>query len=167
MASLAYIPVGERPLASYVHALTNQFVRLDVLEPSHMLSCTVSWSSLYERIRERQYDDPHLLFLKETVRHNGAKQVTVGDNGVLRMHGRICVPNVDGLRELILEETYSSLYSIHPGIAKMYQDLRQHYWWKRMKKYIVAYIARCLNCQQVKYEHQGPGDLFQRLAIPD
>ncbi|XP_070045303.1 uncharacterized protein [Nicotiana tomentosiformis] len=56
-------------------------------------------SSLYEFIRERQHDDPHLLVLRDTVWHNGSKEVAVGDDGGLRMHGRICVPNVDGLRD--------------------------------------------------------------------
>ncbi|XP_070056577.1 uncharacterized protein [Nicotiana tomentosiformis] len=97
MGSLAYIPVGERALAADVHTLANQFVRLDVSESNRILTCTVARSSLYERIRERQYNDPHLLFLKDTVRHGGAKQVTVGEDGFLRMQGRISVPNVDGL----------------------------------------------------------------------
>jgi len=112
---------------------------------------------MYDRIRERQYDDPHMLVLKDTVQHSDAKEVTIGDDGVLRMQGRLCVPNVDGLRELILQEAHSSRYSIHPGAAKMYQDLRQHYWWRRMKKDIVEYVALCLNYQQVKYEHQRTG----------
>ncbi|XP_070047019.1 uncharacterized protein [Nicotiana tomentosiformis] len=102
MSSLAYIPVGERPLAVDVQTLGNQFVRLDVSEPSRVLNCTVARSSLYEHIRERQYDDPHLLVLKDTVRHGNAKQVAMREDGVLRIQGRICVPNVDGLRELIL-----------------------------------------------------------------
>ncbi|XP_070050481.1 uncharacterized protein [Nicotiana tomentosiformis] len=107
-----------------VQDLANQFVRLDVSKPSRVLACVVSPSSLYDRIRECQYDDPHLLVLKDTVQHGDARDVTIGDDGVLRMHGRICVPKVDGLRELILEETHSSRYSIHPGAATMYQDLR-------------------------------------------
>ncbi|XP_070045457.1 uncharacterized protein [Nicotiana tomentosiformis] len=122
MGSLAYILVGERPLASYVQALTNQFMRLDISEPSHVL--TVSRSSLYERIRECRYEDPHLLVIKDTAWHGGAKKVTIGDDGVLRMHGLIHVPNVDGLQEWIFEEAHSSRYSIHPGAAKIYQDLR-------------------------------------------
>ena len=36
-----------------------------------------------------------------------------------------------------------------------------------MKKDIVEYVARCLNCQQVKYEHQRPGGLLQKLEIPE
>ncbi|XP_070009385.1 uncharacterized protein [Nicotiana sylvestris] len=63
---------------------------------------------------------------------------------------RLCVPNVDGLRERILEEAHSSRYSIHLGATNMYRDLRQHYWWWRMKKDIVEYVVRCLNRQQVK-----------------
>ena len=85
MGSLAYIPVGERPLATDVHTLANQFMRLDVSELSRVLACTVALSSLYERIRERQYDDPYLLVRKDTVRHGDAKQVVVGEDGVLRM----------------------------------------------------------------------------------
>ncbi|XP_070042853.1 uncharacterized protein [Nicotiana tomentosiformis] len=67
-----------------------------------------------------------------------------------RKAGQISVPNVDGLRELILEEAHSSWYSIHPGATKMYQDLRQHYWWRRMRKDMVGFVAQSLNCQQVK-----------------
>ncbi|XP_070005623.1 uncharacterized protein [Nicotiana sylvestris] len=118
--------------------LDNQFVRLGVLETSRFLAYVVSRSSLYDHIKECQYDDPHLLVLKETVKHGDAKEVTIRDDVVLRMHGRICVPNMDELCELILENDHRSWYSIHLGTAKMYQYLRQHYWWRRMKKDIVG-----------------------------
>ncbi|XP_070043228.1 uncharacterized protein [Nicotiana tomentosiformis] len=48
------------------------------------------------------YDDTHLLVLKDMVQHGDAKEVTIEDDDSLRMHGNLCVPNVDGLRELIL-----------------------------------------------------------------
>jgi len=105
LGSLAYLPEPKRPMAMDVQALASQFLRLDLLEPSWALACVVSRSSLFDHIRERQYDN---------------RDVTIGDNGVLRMQGWICVPNVDGLRELIPEEAHSSRYSIHPGVAKMY-----------------------------------------------
>ncbi|XP_070022577.1 uncharacterized protein [Nicotiana sylvestris] len=47
----------------------------------------------------------------------------------------------------------------------MYKDLRKNYLWRRMKKDIVGFVAQFLNCQQVKYEHQRPGGLLQRLKI--
>ncbi|XP_070018129.1 uncharacterized protein [Nicotiana sylvestris] len=153
MGSLAFIPAGERPLASDVHGLANHFIRLDILEPNGILACVVSRSSLYGYIRERSNNDPNLPVLKDTVQHSDAKEFSIRDDGVLWMQGWICLPNVDGLRELILEEAHSSWYSIHPGATKMYQDLRLHYWWRRMKKAIVGFVAWCLNCQQVKHEH--------------
>ncbi|XP_070022712.1 uncharacterized protein [Nicotiana sylvestris] len=54
--------------------------------------------------REGQYDDSHFLVLKDTVQHDNAKEGTIGDDGVLQMQGRLCVPNVDGLHELIFQE---------------------------------------------------------------
>ncbi|XP_070054649.1 uncharacterized protein [Nicotiana tomentosiformis] len=119
------------------------------------------------RTLEHQYDEPHFLVLKDMVQHGDAKKVTIGDDGVLQMRGWLVVPNMDGLHELILQEAHSLQYSIHPGAAKMYQDLKQHYWWRRMKKDIVEYVTWCLNGQQVKYEHQRPSGLLQRLEIPE
>ena len=95
-------------MAMDVHALASLFVRLDLSELSRVLACVVSRSSLFDRIKERQYDDPHLLVLKDKVQHDDARDVIIGDDGVLRMQGRICAPNVDGLRELILEEAHNS-----------------------------------------------------------
>ncbi|XP_070015900.1 uncharacterized protein [Nicotiana sylvestris] len=66
MGSLAYISVGERPLALDVHALANQFVRLDVSKPSRVLAYSVARSALFERIRDQQYDNTHLLVLRDT-----------------------------------------------------------------------------------------------------
>ncbi|XP_070005463.1 uncharacterized protein [Nicotiana sylvestris] len=123
---------------------------MDILEPSRVLACVVSRSSLFDRTRERQYDDPYMFVLKDKVLHDDAKDVTIGYDGVLKMQGQVCMPNIDGLQELILEEAHSSRYSIHPGVAKMYQDLRQHYLWRRMKKDIAGFVAQCLNCQQCR-----------------
>ncbi|XP_070057986.1 uncharacterized protein [Nicotiana tomentosiformis] len=150
MGSLAFILVGKRPLALDVQASTNRFLRLYVLEPSWIIACVLSQSSFFERIKARQYDDPHFLVLKDIVQYGDANKVTIGDDGVMRTQGQIYVPNVDGLWELIIEEPHSSRYSIHRDAAKMYHGFKHHYWWRRIKKDIMEYVARCLNCQQVK-----------------
>ena len=36
-----------------------------------------------------------------------------------------------------------------------------------MKKNIAEFVATCQNCQQVKYEHQRPAGLLQRMSIPE
>ena len=86
-----------------------------------------------------------------------AKEAKIHEEGILRIKGRVCVPRVDNLIHTILIEAHSSRYSIHPGATKMYRDLKQHFWWSRMKCDIVDFVAQCPNCQQVKYEHQRPG----------
>ena len=48
-----------------------------------------------------------------------------GEDDVLRYQGRLCVCNVDNLRNLILEEAHGYRYSIHIGSTKMYHDLRE------------------------------------------
>ncbi|WMV30081.1 hypothetical protein MTR67_023466, partial [Solanum verrucosum] len=89
-----------------------------------------------------------------------------GEDGVLRHQGRLCVPDVDGLRETIVEEAHGSRYSIHPGATKVYRELREIYWWNEMKRDIADFVARCSNCQQVKAKHQGPGGLTQDIDTP-
>ncbi|XP_070055274.1 uncharacterized protein [Nicotiana tomentosiformis] len=97
LGSLAYLPAVERPMALDVQALASQFVRLDISEPSRVLAWVVSRSSLFDHIWGRQYDEPHLLVLKDTVQHGDAKEITIADDGALRMQDRLCVPNVDGM----------------------------------------------------------------------
>jgi hypothetical protein len=45
--------------------------------------------------------------------------------------------------------------------------VRKQYFWPGMKNEIVDYIARCLECQQVKEEHKHPIGLLQPLPIPE
>ena len=61
------------------------------------------------------------------------------------------------MKHEIMVAAHQSVYTVHPGSTKMYQDLRQHYWWSRMKADVADFVARCLTCQQVKTEHQRPG----------
>ncbi|WVZ80836.1 hypothetical protein U9M48_028283 [Paspalum notatum var. saurae] len=43
------------------------------------------------------------------------------------------------LRKKILDEAHTSLFTMHPGSNKMYQDLKQKFWWTRMKREIAKY----------------------------
>ncbi|XP_070057206.1 uncharacterized protein [Nicotiana tomentosiformis] len=140
MGSLAVIPPEERPLDMDVQALDNRLVRLDIPEPSRVLAYIVVQSSLFECFKAHQYDDPHLLVLKNTVHRGGDKKSIIGKDDVIQIEGRLCVPNVDGLSKLILQEAHCSWYSIHPGATKISHDLKQHYWWQRMKKDIVGHV---------------------------
>jgi hypothetical protein len=80
---------------------------------------------------------------------------------------RICIPEIQEIRESILHEAHDSAYSIHPGSTKMYHDLKNRYWWHGMKRAIAEYMALCDNCQRVKVERQRPARLLQPLKIPE
>jgi hypothetical protein len=80
---------------------------------------------------------------------------------------QICVPKIDSLRETILKEANDSDYSIHPGSTKMYQDLKQKYWWNGLKRDVASHVAVCDVCQRVKAEHQRPVGLLHSLKIPE
>ncbi|GJS93354.1 putative reverse transcriptase domain-containing protein, partial [Tanacetum coccineum] len=55
-------------------------------------------------------------------------------DGTLYYLDRIWVPLKGDVRTLIMDEAHESKYSVHLGAAKMYYDLRDRYWWPRMKK---------------------------------
>ena len=76
------------------------------------------------------------------------------------MGHRLCVPDVGDVRREIMEEAYSSTYAMHPGSRKMYHTLKEHYWWKGMKRDIAEFVSRCLTCHQVKAKHQKPAGLW-------
>ncbi|GJU10512.1 reverse transcriptase domain-containing protein [Tanacetum coccineum] len=52
---------------------------------------------------------------------------------------KIWIPNLGNLRGVIMHESHKSKYSIHPGSDKMYQDLKNLYWWPNMKAEIATY----------------------------
>jgi len=54
------------------------------------------------------------------------KEIVLDSNGVLWIGGKICVPKMDELIRLILDNAHCSRYSIHSGAAKIYHDLSQH-----------------------------------------
>ena len=80
----------------------------------------------------------------------------IRDDGVIVRGSRMCVPKIGELKREIMEEAHSLAYVMHPGSTKMYHTLREHYWWKGMKKEITDFVSKCLTCQQVKAEHQKP-----------
>nr|GEV54970.1 putative reverse transcriptase domain-containing protein [Tanacetum cinerariifolium] len=77
----------------------------------------------------------------------------------LCLNNRSWVPCFGDLRNLIMHEYHKSNYLIHPGSDKMYQDLKQLYWWPNIKANIATYVSRCLTCSKVKAEHQKPSEV--------
>ena len=61
------------------------------------------------------------------------KHFRIDENGVLWFKDRLVVLKDKELRNKILGEVHSSKLSIHLGSSKIYQDLKTHFWWTKMK----------------------------------
>ena len=107
-------------------------------------------NELQKRIKVAQLENEDVL------QKMGQPDFSETSDGVILFHGRIVIPDNDGLKQTILEESHKSGYSFHPGITKMYQDLKKMFWWPGMKKDIALFVAKCLACQRIKIEHQRP-----------
>jgi hypothetical protein len=85
--------------------------------------------------------------------------------GTLWFKERLVVPKRETLKKKILYEAHTSRYSIHPGSTKMYHDLRQQFWWMRMKREAACYVSECDTYRKVKADYMKPGGLLQLLSI--
>ena len=88
------------------------------------------------------------------------------EDGILKYKNKVYIPNSKNVNKSILKEMHDVLYAVHYGYKKTIEAYKNDYYWPRMKKEIAYYIARCLECQKVKFEHRHPTGLLQPLHIP-
>nr|GFC49439.1 putative reverse transcriptase domain-containing protein [Tanacetum cinerariifolium] len=81
-------------------------------------------------------------------------------DGTLCLNNKSWLPRFGDLRTLIMHESHKLKYSNHLGSDKIYQDLKQLYWWLNMKANIATYVSKCLTVSKVKAEHQKPSGLL-------
>ena len=162
-SSLSHMRTGYLPPLVDLRALG---VILEVEDSEALLATFHVRPLLMDQILAGQSQDPQIIKLKEEIEKGKKAEFQIRDD-VLRRGNRLCVPDVDGLRQRILQEAHNAPYSVHPGVTKMYQDVKGMYWWNGMKKDVAQYVASCLTCQQVKFEHQRPTGLLQELPLPE
>ncbi len=80
---------------------------------------------------------------------------------------RVCVLDVDNLRNEIIQEANYTSYSAHSGSTKMYHDVKDGYRWNGMNGDIADFVSKCLTCQKVKFEHQRPIGKLQEIPISE
>ena len=141
-------------------------MRLELTNSGALLATFHVRPVLIDRIRELRIQNPQIVKLRGEVGSGQRGDLSLRDDGTMVMGQRLCVPDVCDVRRETMEEAHSSAYAMRPGNTKMYHTLKEHYWWKGMKRDIAEFISRCLTCQQVKAEHQKPVGLLQSLSIP-
>eukprot|EP00253_Pinus_taeda_P015903 PITA_15903 len=105
--------------------------------------------------------------LQQSAKKDSQQEYEVDDAGRIYFKKRLYVPNQSRIKNLIMDEFHVSHYAGHPGYQKMITAIRKEYFWPGMKKNIIEYLSQCLECQQIKAEHQHPAGLLQPLQIPE
>ncbi|WVZ49183.1 hypothetical protein U9M48_000560 [Paspalum notatum var. saurae] len=105
-----------------------------------------------------------MAYIREGIAEEKRACFTLDDQGILWFKGRLVVPKDMELRKKILDEAHTSMFTMHPGSNKMYQDQKQKFWWTRMKREIAKYVSECDVCQRVKADHLKPAGMLQPLA---
>jgi hypothetical protein len=123
--------------------------------------------TLEQEIRKGQIGDAKIQEIRDLIAEGRGPDLTEDEQGTICFKNRICVPEIDILYETILKEAHDLDYSIHPGSTKMYQYLKQKYWWYGLKRDVAGHLAVCDVCQRVKAEHQRPSGLLHPLKVPE
>ncbi|PKU70915.1 hypothetical protein MA16_Dca021034 [Dendrobium catenatum] len=146
-------------------------LEISVVQPSDAeiirLNQTTIMSTFPERVQEALPLDANFKKILDMVSMGHIEDFELDGKTLLRYKGRLCIPDVDDLRKEVLQEAHYSSYTIHPGSNKMYQDLKEVFWWPGMKRSVADTVAKYISCQMVKAEHQKPGGYLQPLPIPE
>jgi hypothetical protein len=137
--------------------------------PDLSLFNIILMSILRDEIIATQKNDEVMSHIKRRMQEGDLKVACFHENaeGTIWFKERLVVLKKEALKKKIVDEAHTSRYSIHLGSTKMYQDLRQQFWWTRMKHEVARYVSECDTCRKVKADYMKPRGLLQPLKIPD
>ncbi|KAF7811847.1 Transposon Ty3-G Gag-Pol polyprotein [Senna tora] len=87
-------------------------------------------------------------------------------DGILRVKGRLFVPDEGGLKPKILQFFHDSKIGEHGGVRKTHKAVTEIFYWPFMLKDVEDYVKQCAICQQTKYSTDKKQGLLQPLPIP-
>jgi hypothetical protein len=125
-------------------------------------------SNIYDRIVTAQRNEEDIQNIKQKLAEGDPKYTYFQkDHKDVIWFGKCLVVPVDPeIRKTIFDEAHMSKFCIHPGSTKMYQDLKQNFWWSNMKVDIATYVVECNNCHRMKASHLKSAGVLQPLSIP-
>jgi hypothetical protein len=131
--------------------IVENFRRLNLGIVAHTEGVTIDVeSTLEQEIHKGQIGDAKIQEIKDLITEGRGPEFTKDEQGIIWFKDKICVPDIESLRETILKEAHDSDYSIHPGSTKMYQDLKRKYWWYGLKRDVAAYMASAMCVKELR-----------------
>ncbi|OSY80742.1 hypothetical protein BLW95_05445 [Lacticaseibacillus paracasei] len=140
---------------SMFYEMVKEFDRLSFGFLNNSRGVIVELEFILEReIKEAQKNDEKISEIRRLILDGRGKDFREDAEGVVWFKDRLCVFNVQFIRELIFKEVYETVYFIYSGSEKMYQDLKKKFWWYGMKREIAEYVVMCDSCRRIKAEYQ-------------
>jgi hypothetical protein len=121
-------------------------LNLEIVQQGRLANIIVE-STIRDQVVATQKENKGIAHIRERVMIGKAPCFWIDDGGVLWFKNCLVVLKVLELRQQILDEAHLSRFFIHPGSNKMYQDLKQRFWWTKMKIEVAQYVANCDTCQ--------------------
>jgi hypothetical protein len=142
-------------------------LNLEIVEQGS-INAIFAESDLFDRIVKAQLQDEGILLIKPKLLEKDPKHdcFRKDEKDIVWFVQRLVVPDNWELKKEIIDEGHLSKFSIHPGSSKMYQDLKETFWWSNMKVDVANYVSECDTCQRIKASHLKPSGTLQPLPIP-
>jgi hypothetical protein len=114
---------------------------------------------LRDEIIAAQKNDEGMGHIKRRMQESDAKVPGLCEDaeGTLWFKERLVISKIEALKKKVQDEAHTSRYFIHPRRTKMYLDLRQQFWWTRMKCKTSHYMLECGTSQMVKADSMKLG----------
>jgi hypothetical protein len=137
----------------------------------HATTISMYQSYFKDRIIEATKSDLQykelLTRLQQGILQQKIEDYKIENDEILIYMGIIYVPNSQELKNMILREMHDVPYVGHPGYQKTIAAIKIQYYWLGMKKEVVDFISKCLECQKVNVENRHTTSFLQPLPIPE
>jgi len=107
-----------------IERLRDMNMGLDIGESHIWCNMLRITNEFVDEVRVEQGNDQELQQIIGELGTNKRKDFKMGKDGILRFRERVCVLRSRILRKMLLDEGHKSRLSIHPGMTKMYKDLK-------------------------------------------
>ena len=116
----------------------------------HLETISTCESDVKERVKSAQEIDAFFKTVKSNLEQNPTGLKYEGcqflNDGLLTYKGTLYIPSCDDLKRFIMDELHKRPYIGHPSYQKMITATGKLFYWPRLKKDIVDYLAKCLKC---------------------
>jgi hypothetical protein len=125
-----------------------------IMKTIHLAAMRTYETNARERVRNAQEIDAFFetvtSYLEQELAGIKYEGYHMLDGGLLTYQNRLYIPSCDDLKRFIMDKFHKIPYTDHPGYQKMVTTTKKQFYWLGLKKDIAKYLAKCLECQQVK-----------------